>query len=342
MPATANGSGPVRLGIVGAGGIAKAYADLLPGSTAALAVGVADVRGEAADAMAAALGCPAFADPAELAALADDGGLEAIVLCTPPSTHPEVAQLFFDRGVAVLSEKPLAVDRHAAQQMVDAAEQAGVLFTMATKFRFCDDVGQVKDLIAAGQLGQVRLVENAFTSRVDMGSRWNSVPEISGGGVLVDNGTHSVDLARHLVGPIAEVLAVETCRPEGFRVDDTAKLFLRHDSGIDTVVDLSWSIDKSLADFLRVYGTEGEARVGWRESAWRRYGEDWQPLGPGYAKGPAMGGALEAFCLALRGETELAVTTDDALAAAAAIDAAYASLARGGWVKLAELDGFAG
>lgn len=329
-------TGPVRLGIVGAGGIAKAYADLLTASTSALAIGVADVRGDAADAMAGALGCPAFADPADLAAVDE---LEAVVLCTPPSTHPAVAQLFFDRGVAVLSEKPLAVDRHAARQMADAAEHAGVPFSMATKFRFCDDVNRVRDLVAAGRLGEVRLVENAFTSRVDMSSRWNSDPAISGGGVLVDNGTHSVDLARHVAGPIAEVLAVETCRPTGFRVDDTAKLFLRHDSGVDTVVDLSWSIDKSLADFLRVYGTEGEARVGWRESAWRRHGEDWQVLGTGYAKAAAMGGALDAFCLALRGEAELVVTVEEALAASAAIDAAYASLARGGWVKLAELDG---
>jgi predicted dehydrogenase len=333
---SATATGPVRLGIVGAGGIAKAYADLLPGSMTAIAAGVADVRGEAADTMADVLGCPAFADPAELAAVEE---LEAVVLCTPPATHPAVAQLFFDRGVAVLCEKPLAVGRHAARQMVDAAEQAGVLFTMATKFRFCDDVNRVRDLVAAGELGAVRLIENAFTSRVDMSTRWNSDPAVSGGGVLVDNGTHSVDLARHLGGPIAELLAVETCRPEGFRVDDTAKLFLRHESGVDTVVDLSWSIDKSLADFLRVYGTDGEARVGWRESAWRPYGQDWQVLGSGYAKAAAMGGALDAFCLALRGEAELVVTSEDALAASTAIDAAYESLARGGWVKLAELDG---
>jgi predicted dehydrogenase len=296
---------------------------------------VADVRVEAAAAMADALGCASFSDPVALAELE---GPDAVVLCTPPATHPDVAQVFFDRGISVLCEKPLAVDRHAARRMVEAADRAGVVFTMATKFRFCDDVNAVKVLAEEGALGSVRLLEIAFTSRVDMSTRWNSDPAISGRGVLVDNGTHAVDLARHLAGSLAEVLAVETSRPEGFRVDDTARLFVRHENGVDTAIDLSWSIDKSLADFVRVFGTEGEARVGWRESAWRRYGEDWHVLGTGYAKGPAMGGALDAFCLTVGAEAPLAVTTDDALAASAAIDAAYVSLSRGGWVKLAALD----
>lgn len=322
----------IRLGIVGAGGIAKAYADLLPTSTTAVAVGVADIRAEAASAMADGLGCPAFATAEQLAAV---DGLDAVVVCTPPATHPEVAQLFFDRGVAVLSEKPLAVDRAAAATMVEAAERAGVAFTMATKFRFCDDVVGARALASDGRLGAIRLLENAFTSRVDMSGRWNSDPAISGGGVLMDNGTHSADLARFVLGPVREVLAVELARPAGFRVEDTARMVLRHDSGVESSVDLSWSIDKSLADFLRIYGTEGEVRVGWRESAWRRYGEDWQVIGTGYAKGPAMGGALDAFCRAVRGAAPLAVTTDDAIAASAVIDAAYASLASGGWERVA-------
>jgi predicted dehydrogenase len=325
--------GKVRLGIVGAGGIAKAYMDLLPTSATAVAVGVADVRADAAEAMAGTLGCPAFTDAADLAAV---DGLEAVVICTPPVTHPGLADTFIARGIAVLCEKPLAIDADAARAMVAAAERAGVPFTMATKFRFCDDVIRARSLIGDGAIGTVRLLENAFTSRVDMSGRWNSDPSVSGGGVLVDNGTHSVDLARFLLGPIREVLAVELTRPAGFLVDDTARLFLRHASGVESTVDLSWSIDKSLADFLRVYGTTGEIRVGWRESAWRRYGEEWQVIGTGYAKGPAMGGALDAFCRAVRGEAPLAVTADDAVAASAAIDAAYASLASGGWAPVAE------
>ena len=328
-------SAPVRIGIVGAGGIAKAYADILAASTTATCVGVADIGVAAATAMAGGLDCPAFSSADELVAVSD---LEAVVLCTPPVTHVALAEQFADASVHVLSEKPLAVDRHAAREMAAVADRTGIVLTMATKFRFCDDVNRAALILSSGRIGDVRLVENAFTSRVDMRGRWNADPAIAGGGVLVDNGTHSVDLVRHLLGPIAEVLAVETSRPEGFVVEDTARLHLRTEGGADANVDLSWSIDKSLADFVRIYGTLGEIRVGWRDSAWRPHGGEWEAIGTGYAKGPAMGGALDAFCLAVRGDAPLPVTVDDGIAAATCIDAAYESLRRGSWVKVAELE----
>lgn len=323
----------VRLGVVGAGGIARAYADLLAaGEWGASAAGVADVVPEAAKAMAERLDCPAFTSAD---ALADLEQLDAVVLCAPPVTHVELTELFASRGIHVLSEKPLARSSAEAAAMVDAAEQAGVLLSMATKFRFCADVMAAVDLLTAGAIGSVRLWENAFTSAVDMSSRWNSDRSVSGGGVIIDNGTHSFDLLRFMIGPVTEVLAVESARPAGLEVDDTVRLFARTENGVDANVDLSWSIDKSLADFVRVYGTAGDIRLGWRESAWRTTGDEWQPLGPGYKKLPAMGGALAAFCRAVRGEAPLAVTPDDALAAAAAVDAAHRSLSTGRWAAVA-------
>jgi predicted dehydrogenase len=325
----------VRLAVVGAGGIGRSYAEILAASSTAKCVAVVDVDRGAAETMAASLGCDALASVEGLAGV---DALEAVVVCTPPNTHADLATRFARDGVHVLCEKPLSVDRRRAQAMADAAEQAGTVLAMATKFRFCADVARAVDLVESDAIGTVRLVENAFTSRVDMRNRWNSDPAVAGGGVLVDNGTHSVDLIRHVAGPIAEVLAVETSRPDGLAVEDTAGLHLRTESGIDAHVDLSWSIDKSLADFLRIYGTAGEIRVGWRESAWRTFGGDWEIIGPGYAKAPAMGGALDAFCRAVRGDRATVVPAEEGVAAATCIDAAYESLRRGAWVKLAELE----
>ena len=323
---------PVQLGVVGAGFIARAYADLLAsGEHGAVAAGVADVVAESAKAMADRLGCRAFDDPADLVEVE---GLEAVVLCTPPATHVALTELFAQRGVHVLSEKPLARSCAEAEAMVDAAERGGVLLSMATKFRFCADVVAAAELVAEGAIGDVRLWENGFTSALDMTRRWQADPSVSGGGVIIDNGTHSFDLLRFMVGPVTEVLAVEMSRPATLDVEDTVRLFARTENGVDASIDLSWSIDKSLADLVRVYGTEGEIRVGYRQSTWRRRGEEWQVLGAGYAKLPAMGGALAAFCRAVRATAPLAVTPADALAAAAAVDAAYASLDRGGWASV--------
>jgi predicted dehydrogenase len=321
-----------RLALIGAGAIAGAYADVVTGVDELAAIAVADPRAEAAVELAQRIGCVAFDRPEDVLQLAPD----AVVLCTPPVTHPPLAEYFLDQGVAVFCEKPLAVDGDTAAAMVATAERVGVLLGMATKFRFCTDVAVARAMLHEGRIGRLRLAEVSFTADVDMARRWNSDPDVSGGGVVIDNGTHAVDLVRFVAGAISEVLAVEHARPPGSAVEHTAVLHLRA-ADADATVDLSWSIDKSLADFLRIYGTEGEARVGWRESAWRRHGEDWQVIGSGYAKALAMGGALDAFCCAVRGRAPLVVTPEDAYAASAAIDAAYASLASGGWVRLADL-----
>ena len=325
---------PVRLGVVGAGGIAAAYAQLLTGSGGdGVAVGVVDVRAEAAAAWAERVGCPALPDVDALVAARPD----AVVLCTPPATHAPLAAKFLAHGIAVLCEKPLAIDERSALTMHDAARRSRTPLGMAAKFRFCTDLIRAKALMEDGSIGTVRLVENAFTSRIDMGPRWNSRRELSGGGVIIDNGTHSVDLVAWLVGPITSVFATEQSRPGHLDVEDTARLQLVTEPGVDASVDLSWSIDKSLSDFLRVYGTDGELRVGWRESAWRGHGGDWVVYGTGYDKLEAMGGALWQFCRAVRGEEPLAVGSRDGVRSAAVIDAAYASLSSGSWVKVEPL-----
>ena len=135
--------------------------------------------------------------------------LDAVVVCTPPDSHPTIVLEAIAAGKAVLCEKPLAITVGAARAMVAAAASVGVLFAMATKFRFVDDVIEARGLVESGVVGEIIQLENTFASRVEMSTRWNADPTVSGGGVLIDNGTHSVDIARAFLGPIREVLVLE-------------------------------------------------------------------------------------------------------------------------------------
>lgn len=319
-------------GLVGAGAIAQAYTQVLAESPLARLAAVADTRPEAAQALAEASGCPPF-DSYE--AMLDAVACDAIVICTPPTVHTAIALEALGRGIPVLCEKPLSTDRDSAREMLSAAEEAGVILTMASKFRFVDDVIQAKSLVTSGVIGEVVLFENSFTSYVDMSKRWNADPEISGGGVLIDNGTHSVDIVRYFLGPVAEVQAVEGKRIQGLPVEDTARIFIRTVDGVMANVDLSWSLSKELPTYIDVYGARGTVRVGWKESRYRRVGSsDWQTFGSGYQKTHAFRGQIDNFCRAIRGEEPLLIDAADAMASVEVIDAAYQSLRSDHWVQV--------
>jgi predicted dehydrogenase len=271
--------------------------------------------------------------------MAEDVKLDAVLICTPPNTHPEICLEFLNRGIAVLCEKPLSIDVPSARQMIQAARNSGVKFTMASKFRFVDDVTRAKNLVASGVLGDLVMVENFFTSRVDMAKRWNSNPAISGGGVLIDNGTHSVDLIRYFAGPLKEVHVVEGKRSHNWAVEETVHVFVRSETGVLGTIDLSWSINKELESYLRIYGSEGTVSVGWKESKFLLSGsKEWKVFGKGYNKVQAFRSQIDNFVKAIRGEAMLLLTLDEALASVQVIESAYASLRDSRWVSV-PLDG---
>src|SRR5438874_9983489 len=168
----------MRIGLIGAGAIAQTHAQVLAQSATAELVGVCDVRKGAAEALAERERCPAFGAYQNLV---EATGCEAAIVCTPPVSHAGICHWLLSRGINVLCEKPLAIGLREARGMVAAAEQSEATLVMASKFRYARDVIEAKSIVASGLIGEIVLFENAFTSRVDMTSRWNSDPASSGG-----------------------------------------------------------------------------------------------------------------------------------------------------------------
>jgi predicted dehydrogenase len=323
----------LKFGLVGAGGIAQAYAQAFNESKCCELVAVADVRPEAAAALAEIVAGKAFGDYKNLA----DIELDAVIVATPPSTHPEIACFFLERGLPVLCEKPLTTNVADAEKMIAAAEKAGVLFTMASKFRYCDDVVKAKGILASGMLGDVLQFENAFTAKVDMSQRWNSNAKVSGGGVLIDNGTHSVDIIRYFLGGIESVLAVDAGGTQGLSVDENVRMFAKTKSDVTASVDLTWGINKELPYFISIYGTNGTLHIGWRESKYKlNSNPDWTVFGKGYDKVASFKGKIENFANALRSKEELYIKPADALASVQVIEAAYRSMKQNLWQPIVE------
>jgi len=322
----------VRFGLVGAGQIGRAYALAVSACESTELVAVADSRPAAARDAAALAGCKAVTD---YRALAAPEQLDAVLICTPPASHAEISTYFLDRGVNVLCEKPLSIRVDDALAMLEAARRNRVILTMASKFRYVDDVIRARGMVASGIIGDVVLFENAFTSRVDMAAKWNSDPTVSGGGVLIDNGTHSVDIMRYFLGALADVQVVEGKRTQGLTVEDTVRIFVRSTSGVMGSIDLSWSINKEQDQYISLYGSEGTVHVGWRESKYKRLADgDWVVFGTGYDKIRALAGQLDNFARAIRGEEPLRITAEDALASVEVVAAAYAALRRSSWTSV--------
>lgn len=327
----------LRFALIGTGGIAQTYAQAFQTSEVCELVAVADVNRKAADAFAEPLGARSFGDHRELA---ESEGFDAVIVSTPPASHREIAVGFMERGRHVLCEKPLCLTQAAAREMIDTARGNGVRFTMASKFRYVRDVVKAKSLVASGVLGDIVQFENAFTARVDMSGRWNSEKETSGGGVLIDNGTHSVDIIRYFLGPVTDVLAVDAGSTQGLGVDENVRMFARTADGVVASVDLTWGINKELPHYISVYGTRGTLHVGWRESKYRLHSNpDWTVFGSGYDKVAAFRAKIENFAGAVRGEEELLIRPDDALASVEVIEAAYRSLEEDLWQEVAERTG---
>lgn len=320
---------PLRFGLIGAGDIAKSYATAFAASDIAELVAVSDIRISSAEALAKPFDCQFFDNHQEMC---DRSDLDAVVVCTPPNTHPDITTELMQRGLHILCEKPLAISSKEAKRMIAEALANDVVFTMASKFRYVDDMRIIKSIVDAGTLGDIVLIENVFTSWVDMSNRWNSIPAISGGGVLIDNGTHSVDIMRNFLGPLTELTVVEGLRIQNIAVEDTVRIFVRTASGAMGSIDLSWSIKKEQPYFVSIYGSLGTALIGWNESKFKLATDsEWTIVGSGYDKVQAFVNQIENFSRAIRGEQELLIKVEDALASVEVIETAYASLYSLGW-----------
>ncbi len=331
-PVVAEQTQALRFGLVGCGRIAQSHIEALAGSELGAVAAVIEPREVAAKAASEQTRSLCFRDHTDPALLAE---VDAVIVCTPPATHFEVAQYFLARGKHVLCEKPLTIRPEQATELVGSAQRAGRVLMMASKFRYVDDVIKSKAIIQSGILGDILLYENAFCSKVDMRERWNSDPQVAGGGVLIDNGSHAVDIARYLLGPITHVHAETARRAQGLAVEDTMRVRFRSQSGAVGSIDLSWTINKESPHYLGVYGSQGTLLVGWKGSRYRQDGNaNWVSFGAGYDKITAFRAQIENFIATTRDAAAPLITPADALASVRVVEAAYRSVAAQSWVQL--------
>jgi scyllo-inositol 2-dehydrogenase (NADP+) len=270
------------------------------------------------------------------------------VIATASGSHADVAAAAIDAGIAVVVEKPMATSAAAAQSLTEHAAAREVLLVPFLNRRWDSDHLTLSGLLTAGRLGTVLRYESRFERwRPTPGSGWrDSRAAEMGGGLLLDLGTHLIDQALTLFGPVSEVYAEILARRGGS--DDDVFLALRHDSG---VLSHLWAgaLAAAPGPRLRVLGDRGAyvithldgqedaLRAGRRPDQpafadpppdrWGRllHGDDGEPV-------PSISGRWSEFYAgvrnALRDGAPPPVTAADAIAGLAIIEAARESARR--------------
>ena len=190
-----------------------------------------------------------------------DDEIDALYIATPVHAHAAQTIQAAENGKHVLCEKPMAMNPQEGERMIAACEANGVKLMVCYYQRFNRRHQRIKEWIAAGAIGQVTAARMSFSGFLpEDPTSWRQKPELSGGGNLMDCGSHCVDLLRYLVGEITQVSALVDTLAFDYAVDDTATMLLKFESGAHATVSSHWSTlmpDQDEGSTLAIYGTKG-------------------------------------------------------------------------------------
>jgi len=253
-----------KVALVGAGVIGKHHGLVLSQLADRLElVAVADVEISRAEQLAAARGGRAFASLTEALAAGD---VDIVVVCTPTGRHGEVAIEALDAGKHVIIEKPAEVTVARTDEIIRARQKAGTLVTVISQHRFDPATEQTLAAIATGELGRITSGIASIDwwrgqSYYDSGG-WRGTWELDGGGALMNQGVHTVDLLIAALGRPVEVFAYTgTLAHERIEVEDVATGVVRFESGALGVLHATTAAYPGLSARLQVHGDRGSAVI---------------------------------------------------------------------------------
>jgi predicted dehydrogenase len=183
-----------------------------------------------------------------------DAGVEAVAISTPADTHSSLTEQALELGLAVVCDKPFALDPDAARRTVALADERGSVLSPYQNRRWDSDFRTVRKLVSDGKLGTVTRFESRFERFAPQRG-----PGKSGGGTLLDFGSHLVDQALVLLGPALSVYAELRVRESG--LDDDVFVALTHAGGARSHLWGSWS-QSSPGPRYRVTGTDATYVLG--------------------------------------------------------------------------------
>jgi UDP-N-acetyl-2-amino-2-deoxyglucuronate dehydrogenase len=246
----------VRFGVVGCGAIHSTHCGAIQEIDGAELTAVYDAVPEKACAASEKFGVPA-AD--SLASLFDR--VDVVNVCVPSGLHAEIGKAAARAGKHVLVEKPIDVTYEAAKSLVDTCREAGVKLGTISQHRFAADVRRVREAAQGGELGD--LIEADMYNKwyrtqayYDSGD-WRGTWKLDGGGCLMNQGVHYVDLLQWIMGGVRAVQAQIRTAAHNIEVEDVAAALVEFKNGAIGVIQGATAFYPGLAERLEVHGRYG-------------------------------------------------------------------------------------
>ena len=225
----------LRVGVIGCGRISVMHFVSIGSIDEVELVACCDIKKERADAAAKEYGVKAYTSYEEML---DTENLDAVHLCLPHHLHCKVAIAAFERGVHVLTEKPMDIDYASAENAVKRAKELGVTFGVIFQCRYNNSAKLVKDAVTSGRLGKVISARSTLTwTRPDdyyASSDWKGTWDKEGGGVVIDQAIHSIDLTRWVIDSEVESVSCSMANRghELVDVEDSAEGLVTFKNGV--------------------------------------------------------------------------------------------------------------
>ena len=225
----------LKVGIIGCGNIFTMHATSCDYLKTATLVAVCDVKKERADRASKKYGVKAYYNYDEMF---EKETLDAVHLCLPHYIHSKVAIAAFNKGINVITEKPMDVDLESAESAVKIAKEKGVLFGVISQCRYNNSAKLVKKAVDSGKLGKIISARSTLTWKRDdeyySESDWKGTWDKEGGGVVIDQAIHSIDLVNWIVNSEVESVSCSMANRghEIVKVEDSAEGLIKYKNGV--------------------------------------------------------------------------------------------------------------
>lgn len=243
----------IRFGVIGAGGFADKRALPAFKKSEQFILDAVMVRDrERAKQIATRHGAEKYYDTIE--DLLHDDDIDAVYICTPVYLHHSQTLDAIEAGKHVFCEKPMALSENECQEMIDAAQMRNVKIGINFQMRCHAGFTQLKSMIEDGQFGNIYLIRTQLhlSYPPDKNLQWRYQPDKSGGGVIMDVGSHCLDLLEFFGGNISSVHCLTEKRQQN-KVEDLAITMVRFENGAVGISDNSFLTDDRV-NIIEIYG----------------------------------------------------------------------------------------